>query len=221
MGALRIESPNSADASFYIDDIDFQPISEAVEPDLTLTPIKDVYEGDFLIGNAISAEDLDGVRLEMLKLHFNVVTAGNAMKPDALVQKSIDNGFLVHGHTLAWHQQSPAWMNQTTNDSGETVPLDRETALTNLITHADTVVRHFTEKFGENIISWDVVNEAMNDNPPNPGDWQASLRRSPWFNAIGPDYLEEAFLAARAANPDVKLYYNDYNLDNQAKAEAV
>ena len=72
---------------------------------------------------------------------------------------------------------------------------------------------------------WDVVNEAMNDNPSNPTDWEGSLRQSQWLQAIGKDYVEQAFLAARAvldAHPewDVKLYYNDYNLDNQNKATA-
>ncbi|WP_144526440.1 endo-1,4-beta-xylanase, partial [Bacillus pumilus] len=75
------------------------------------------------------------------------------------------------------------------------------------------------EHFGDKVISWDVVNEAMNDNPPNPADWEASLRKSPWYNAVGPDYVEQAFLAAREVlddhpNWDIKLYYNDYNEDN-------
>jgi len=76
------------------------------------------------------------------------------------------------------------------------------------------------------VISWDVVNEAMNDNPPNPADWKASLRQSPWYQAIGPDYVEQAFLAAREvldAHPDwdITLYYNDYYDDNQNKATAI
>ena len=84
-----------------------------------------------------------------------------------------------------------------------------------------TVVKHF----GDRVISWDVVNEAMNDNPNNPSDWQGALRKSEWYQAIGPDYVEQAFLAAREAveenNLDIKLYYNDYNDDNPNKAEAI
>lgn len=80
--------------------------------------------------------------------------------------------------------------------------------------------------FGDRVISWDVVNEAMNDNPSNPDNWQAALRKAPWYEAIGPDYLEQAFLAAREVldeHPewDIKLYYNDYNDDNQNKAQAI
>lgn len=82
------------------------------------------------------------------------------------------------------------------------------------------------EHFGDRVISWDVVNEAMSDNPPAPANWETSLRQSPWVQAIGPDYVEQAFLAAREvldAHPewDIKLYYNDYNEDNQNKAQAI
>jgi endo-1,4-beta-xylanase len=196
-----------------------------------------MYKKDFLIGNAIAAEDMEGVRLDLLKKHFNVMTAGNAMKPDALqpskgnftfedadklVDKVLAEGFKMHGHTLVWHQQSPAWLNTKVDASGNAIPLSREEALTNLRTHIKTVVEHY----GNKVISWDVVNEGMNDNPTNPADWKASLRQSPWYQAIGPDYIEEAFLAAREvldAHPDwdVKLYYNDYNDDNQSKSKAI
>lgn len=52
------------------------------------------------------------------------------------------------------------------------------------------------------------------------------LRQSPWYQSIGPDYVEQAFLAAREVlddHPewDIKLYYNDYNEDNQNKAQAI
>ncbi|GAE93916.1 endo-1,4-beta-xylanase A precursor [Gracilibacillus boraciitolerans JCM 21714] len=81
------------------------------------------------------------------------------------------------------------------------------------------------EHFGEDVISWDVVNEAMNDNPPNPSDWKASLRQSGWYHAIGTDFIEESFRAAKEVIDengwDIKLYYNDYNDDNQNKAEAI
>ncbi len=235
---LYVESSNNATASFYIDDITFQKTgSEKIEIQKDLIPLKDAYADYFLIGNAISAEDMDGVRLELLKMHYNSATAGNAMKPDALqpskgnfaftaadalIDKALAEGLQMHGHTLVWHQQSPAWMNTSTDEVGNTVSLGREEALENLRTHIRTVMEHF----GDKVISWDVVNEAMSDNPPQPANWQGSLRQAPWYNAIGDDYVEQAFLAAREVlddHPDwdIKLYYNDYNLDNQNKSLAV
>jgi len=234
---IYVESSNNATASFYIDDISFVPTSSGpIEIQKDLLPIKDVYKNDFLIGNAISAEDLDGVRLELLTMHHNVATAGNAMKPDALqptkgnftfdaadamVNKVLAEGMKMHGHVLVWHQQSPEWMN-TKIENGEKVVLSRDEALENMRTHIKTVIEHF----GDRVISWDVVNEAMSDNPSNPADWQGSLRKSEWYQAIGPDYVEQAFLAAREVldeHPEwnIKLYYNDYNEDNQNKSKAI
>ncbi len=231
---IYVESASDATASFYIDDISFESTGAgAVAIQKDIAPIKDAYKDMFLFGNAISAEDLEGVRFDLLKMHHNVITAGNAMKPDALqrtkgnfnfaaadsmVDKVLAEGMKMHGHTLAWHQQSPVWMN--TKEDGS--KLSREEALENLRTHIKTVVEHF----GNKVISWDVVNEGMNDNPTKPSDWKASLRQSPWYNAIGDDYIEQAFLAAREVldqHPDwdVKLYYNDYNDDNQNKATAI
>jgi endo-1,4-beta-xylanase len=231
---IYVESPTSTSASFYIDDISFEPTGSGPQDiERDLTPIKDVYKNDFLIGNAISAEDLEGVRLDLLKMHHNVVTAGNAMKPDALqptkgnftfdaaddmVNKVLAEGMLMHGHTLVWHSQSPDWLNKNANGN----PLGREEALENMRTHIKNVVEHF----GNRVISWDVVNEAMNDNPTNPTNWRAALRKSPWYYAIGDDYVEQAFLAAREVldeHPDwnIKLYYNDYNDDNQNKATSI
>lgn len=235
---IYVESPDSPEASFYIDDISLEVSGSKLEGiQKELKPVKEVYQDLFLIGTAISLQDIDGIRSELLKMHFSSVTAENSMKPselqpvkgnftfdgaDELVDAALDAGMKVHGHTLVWHQQSPEWMNTSTDAEGSTVYLSREEALENLRDHIKTVVEHF----GGRVISWDVVNEAMNDNPPNPSDWKGSLRKSPWYYAIGEDYVEQAFLAAREVldeHPDwdIKLFYNDYNLDNQNKAQAV
>jgi endo-1,4-beta-xylanase len=235
---IYVESLNNETASFYIDDINFEKTgSGALKIQKDLKAIKDVYKNDFLIGTAISVEDIEGVRLELMKMHHDVATAANAMKPgelqrekdsftfegaDKLVDKVLAEGMKMHGHTLVWHQQSPDWMNTKTDAAGNRAALGREEALNNMRTHIKTVVEHF----GDRVISWDVVNEAMSDNPPTPSDWKASLRRTPWYDAIGEDYVEQAFLAAREVldkHPgwDIKLYYNDYNLDNQGKSKAV
>ncbi|WHZ05089.1 endo-1,4-beta-xylanase [Neobacillus sp. YX16] len=229
---IYVESSNNSTASFYIDDITFEPTGSGPIEVQELTPIKNVYKDDFLIGNAVSASDLEGNRLKLLNMHHNVVSAENAMKPDqaynaekqfdftdenAFVDKVLAQGLQMHGHVLVWHQQTPEWL--FTADDG--APLSREAALANLRTHVKTVV----ENYGNKVISWDVVNEAIIDNPPNPTDWKASLRQSGWYKAIGPDFVEQAFLAAKDVLDeegfDIKLYYNDYNDDNQNKSEAI
>jgi endo-1,4-beta-xylanase len=189
------------------------------------TPVlKEQYKGFFPVGNVVSPRDLNGPRFELLKKHFDILTAENAMKPlylqrekgvftfetaDRLVDAVLEAGMKMHGHTLAWHQQSPEWINQD--------GISRDEAIENLITHVKTVTSHFRGR----VISWDVLNEVFIDNPPNPGDWKASLRQTPWHRAIGPEYIEIAFKAAREADPAAILYYNDYNLDNRNKALVV
>jgi len=232
---LRVQSNGiGKEVPFYIGDVF---ITAKIGVQKNLTPIKTAYQNDFLIGNAVSSADLDGSRLDLLKLHHNVATAENAMKPDALydsnkqfkpgaadaiVNKVLAEGLQMHGHVLVWHQQSPVWLSSKIIDENTTTPLSRDEALANLRTHIKTVMEHF----GNKVISWDVVNEAMNDNPSNPADWKAALRQSPWKTAIGSDYVEQSYLAARAVldeHPDwdIKLYYNDYNEDNQNKAQAI
>jgi endo-1,4-beta-xylanase len=47
--------------------------------------------------------------------------------------------------------------------------------------------------------SWDVVNEVIDPAQPD------GLRRSPWYDIIGPEYIDIAFLTAREAAPDAEL----------------
>ena len=54
-----------------------------------------------------------------------------------------------------------------------------------------------------------MVNEALNED--------GTLRKSPWLNIIGEDYLVKAFQFAHEADPQAELYYNDYNVENEAK----
>jgi endo-1,4-beta-xylanase len=186
--------------------------------------LQETFRDYFLIGNIVSKPTFESPRFDLLTYHFNAATAENAMKPDALqrekgvftfaqademVNKVLEAGMKMHGHTLAWHQQSPSWMNYE--------GIDRQEAVDNLVNHTKTVAEHFRGR----VISWDVLNEAINDNPFNPQDWRGSLRQTPWYKAIGPEYIEIVFRAAREADPEALLYYNDYNLDSQNKALAV
>jgi endo-1,4-beta-xylanase len=77
-------------------------------------------------------------------------------------------------------------------------------------THITTVVNHFKG----NITSWDVVNEAFEDN--------GTLRNTLWRQKLGPDYVARAFKYANEADPTCKLFYNDYGTEySNAKLTAV
>jgi endo-1,4-beta-xylanase len=143
---------------------------------------------------------------------FNLIVAGNVMKwssihrdsryayrwtnPDSMVAFAQANGMKVRGHTLAWYQQNPAWLTNTT--------WDPETLKVVLKEHIDSVVGHYKGK----ILAWDVVNEAFND-----GTGSLRVTGSPWATTLGAGYIDLAFQAARAADPAALLFYNDYNLE--------
>lgn len=113
----------------------------------------------------------------------------------------------VVGHTLCWHNQTPAWMFRGPDGR----PLPRAEALRNLQAHIDAVAGHFKGK----VTGWDVVNEAMSDAPGK------DLRDTPAHRAIGDDYIEKAFEFAHAADPGAELYYNDYGIEQPQKREKV
>ena len=188
-----------------------------------LTPLKDIYKGKFLIGNIYNSFNLTGVDRDIILRHYNVVTPENMMKPDAMQkEKGVftfesadamtgfcqENGLQTVGHTLAWHGQTPDWMN---------AGCSREEAIGRLRNHISNVAGHYSGK----LLSWDVVNEAIQDGArlPADGNWKSCLRDTPWLRNIGNDYIELAFQFAHEADPNAKLYYNDYNLNDINKAQ--
>lgn len=168
------------------------------------------------IGTILNSEWFnDAIEPEFEEIHktqFNVVVAENEMKFDAteprenefnftkgdkMVEYAQANGLRVRGHALAWHSQVPGWVN---NYSGQ-----KEKLLSVLKNHIDSVVGHWKGKVAE----WDVVNEAVNDEYD--AGWRSS--NSVWYEGIGPEFLDSAFVWAHAADPDAELCYNDYSLE--------
>ena len=112
---------------------------------------------------------------------------------DAFVDWAVDHHVTVHGHTLVWYRQLPAWL----VERRWTRPALRE-FLKRYITE---VVRHFRGR----VDSWDVVNE------PLAAD--GSLRSNIWLRVLGKRYIADAFRWARAADPDARLYVNEYDVE--------
>jgi endo-1,4-beta-xylanase len=178
------------------------------------TTLRQAAGDRILIGAAIMSNHLDEpARAKLIAEQFNSLTPENEMKPDALqrvkgtftfdradkiVAFAQQHGMKVIGHTLVWHQQSPAWMYMDENKQ----PLPREAALENLRNHIHAVAGHYKDK----VKGWDVVNEAIGDSEPY-------LRDTPARRAIGDDFVIKAFQFAHEADPDAELYYNDYNIE--------
>ena len=127
---------------------------------------------------------------------------------DELVRFAKENGMLVRGHTLLWHQAVPKWLSDgqwTWNDLSQL-----------MAEHIQTVVKHFAGS----VYAWDVVNEAFHPD--------GSLRSSIWYDSPGTGaegpygYIERAFVLAHAADPQAKLFYNDYAFEGGGqKFEAI
>lgn len=183
--------------------------------------LRQIADGKLLIGGAIMAQDLEDPRCAaLIASELNCLTGGNEFKPDFLQREKGNFTFeradkiiafaqqhdmKVVGHTLCWHQQTPAWMFQKPDKT----PLSRAEALANLKAHIETVMKHFKG----NVIGWDVVNEGIADDP------KQYIRDTPARRAIGDDFIIQAFKLAQAADPDVELYYNDYNIDAPYKRD--
>lgn len=128
------------------------------------------------------------MKMRHLSAGPGVYTWDNA---DALVEFARSNDMQVHGHALVWHESTPSWVE---NFIGTDEAF--ETQIRQYIT--DVVGR-----YRDAIISWDVVNEAFENNT-------GLLRQSVFRRRMGSDYLARLFRYAREADPDVLLFYNDY-----------
>ncbi|CAH0051078.1 unnamed protein product [Clonostachys solani] len=148
---------------------------------------------------------------------FGQITPGNGQKwqfteptqgqfsytsGDAIASLAKENNQLLRCHTLVWHSQLPSWVSGGSWTEAE---------LTSIIeTHISNVVGHYKGA----CYSWDVVNEALNED--------GTLRDSIFSQVLGSSFIGIAFYAAGQADPNALLYYNDYNLEwTGSKSKAV
>lgn len=176
--------------------------------------LRNVYKDAFYIGTALNRfqiEETDSVMAAIIGNDFNSITAENIMKSvhmhpqkdtfnfemaDKFVALGEKYDMFIHGHTLIWHSQLSSWFYQI-EDSLEFASVTEK--------HVKDITQHFKGK----IDSWDVVNEALNED--------GTLRNSIFLKKMGEGYLASAFKWAAEIDPDADLYYNDYNMTNTEK----
>ncbi len=176
--------------------------------------LKNAYKENFYIGTALDTSQIDESNpmvTALISKEFNSITPENIMKSmfihpekdkfdfkmtDKYVALGEKHNMFIHGHTLIWHSQLAPWMAEIK---------DRATMSEAMTNHISTIVG----KYKGRINSWDVVNEALNED--------GTLRKSVFLDTYGNDFLTLAFKLAAKEDPKTDLYYNDYNLCNAEK----
>ncbi|KAH9830740.1 endo-1,4-B-xylanase [Rhodofomes roseus] len=139
---------------------------------------------------------------------FGQLTPANAMKwmyiePEAgvfnftlgnqIADLTEEYGMVLRGHNGVWYEELPGWVTSTDwNATGLAYAVQR---------HVSGIVGHYAGR----VYAWDVVNEPLNDN--------GTMREDLFYNALNTTYINIALEAARAADPNAKLYINDYNIE--------
>lgn len=182
-----------------------------------------------LMGAAVSSRHLDDAKYTaLIASEFSQLEPENEMKfgpiqprpssdpqpynfapADAIVAFAQAHHLAVRGHTLVWHQQVPQWVSKGQFTTSQLASI--------LHDHISTEVSHF----GAKVYAWDVVNEAFNKD--------GTLRSTLWYNqpgigfaGQGTKYIEQALEWAHAANPQAKLFYNDYDAETEnPKSDAI
>jgi endo-1,4-beta-xylanase len=192
----------------------------------TTKGLKDYYKDYFTMGVAVSPQGLKRPEESQLIIQqFGSMTPENAMKwgpvhpreneyywrdADSIAAFAKEHNLKLRGHTLCWHNQTPRWLFiDSTKNPPDTV--SKEVLLKRLKDHITAVVTRYKGV----VYAWDVVNEAISDNP------NEYLRNSAWYRICGEEFIAKAFEYAHAADPDALLFYNDYNETNPVKREKI
>jgi len=183
----------------------------------------------------------------MMPASNTTTTATGFVRADSVVTWANTNNIDVIGHTLVWHSQSPDWLN---GGQGKQ-PLTRQAAKANMKTYIDRVAGHYAGKvttwdvvneafmnIGECFEEKEDWRDALRSSPCHKASLNldvndhTSNQFSPWYDAYynngnlaagehASDYIYDAFVLTRLADPGAQLYYNDFNEEFPLKAAAI
>jgi endo-1,4-beta-xylanase len=127
------------------------------------------------------------------EMKWDVVESARGMSSfgagDAIVGFAMAEGMRVKGHTMIWHGSTPSWVNAL--------------GAADLRAAFEAHIRRIGEHYRGRIDAWDVVNEAVADDG-------TGLRNTVFRQRLGDGYIADAFRLARQADPQARLFYNDY-----------
>ncbi len=201
--------------NIYIDDFTLKT-APVYHPESDIPSLKDVYADAFKIGTACTTKELAPASTkELILKHFNSITPGNEMKPDALLDQKAclalaeagddenpqislasassilhfaqENHIPVRGHVLIWHQQTPTWFFKENYDpDGEWV--SKEKMLVRMENYIKNVFSAVEKEYPDvEFYAWDVVNECLLDDGKarQPGSQEEGSSKSPWVQVFG------------------------------------
>lgn len=169
---------------------------------------------------AIAGEFNTGVAENAMKIDATEPSRGNFTleSPRRMIDFASRNGMEMRGHTLVWHQQVPGWISQDGKKNNHNWTKEQLTEI--MQGHINGVAGGLKGSIRE----WDVVNECLDDDQSviwsNPNGYK--MRPTVWYNVIGEEFLDKAFRMAHEADPEARLYINEYGVEfiGDPKAEA-
>lgn len=190
------------------------PASNLLAARIEPTPLCDLAASKGIaFGSEVGLENLDDPRnVRLVERESRVLVAQNEFKlysilpddekrfdfsgADRIARFATSHGKLLRGHNLLWvtDEVAPPWL--LNKDFGPRPRVAAEAFIRNY-------VHEVTQHFGASVISWDVVNEAIDVGT-------GELRNGVFTRILGRDSIRIAFEAAREGAPHAQLVYNDY-----------